>query len=74
MLNVLVLIIPIYYSKLIDVLSINDFNKAYGLIIIFGSLMALKVFDLDLTTAVGIALFGATIGAFSAYIYLVHMF
>ncbi len=42
------------------------------LIIIFGSLMALKVFDLDLTTAVGIALFGATIGAFSAYIYLVH--
>ena len=42
------------------------------LIIIFGSLIALKVFDLDLTTAVGIALFGATIGAFSAYIYLVH--
>ena len=42
------------------------------LIIIFGSLVALKAFKFDLTTAVGIALFGATIGAFSAYVYLVH--
>ena len=42
------------------------------LIIIFGSLVAIKTFNLDLTTAVGIALFGATVGAFSAYVYLVH--
>lgn len=38
LLNVLVLIIPIYYSKLIDSLTIGDFNKAYVLIIAFGSL------------------------------------
>lgn len=42
------------------------------LIIIFGSLVALKVFNFKLTTAVGIALFGATLGAFSAYVYLVN--
>ena len=42
------------------------------LIIIFGSLMALKVFRFDLTTAVGIALFGATVGALVAYLYLVY--
>lgn len=42
------------------------------LVIIFGSFMALKVFHLDLTTAVGIALFGATLGAFTSYIYLVN--
>ena len=42
------------------------------LIIIFGSLVALKVFKLSLTTTVGIALFGATLGAFSAYVYLVQ--
>ncbi len=42
------------------------------LIIIFGSLMAIKTFNLDLTTAVGIALFGATLGALTAYIYLVY--
>ncbi len=42
------------------------------LVIIFGSLMALKVFNLDLTTAVGIALFGATLGALVAYLYLVY--
>ena len=41
-------------------------------IIIFGSLMAIKTFNLDLTTAVGIALFGATLGALTAYVYLVY--
>ena len=42
------------------------------LIIIFGSYMAFKVFDLSLTTTVGVALLGATIGAFTSYIYLVE--
>lgn len=42
------------------------------LIIIFGSLMAIKTFNLDLTTAVGVALFGATAGALVAYLYLVY--
>lgn len=38
LLNVLLLIIPIYYSKLIDALSMMNFNRAYFLIIIFASL------------------------------------
>ena len=42
------------------------------LIIIFGSFLALNTFKLDLTTSVGIALFGATVGAFISYIYLVE--
>ena len=37
-LNVLLLVIPIYYSKLIDSLSILEFNRAYSFIIIFSSL------------------------------------
>ena len=37
-LNVLLLIIPIYYSKLIDALNILDFNKAFSFIIVFASL------------------------------------
>ena len=41
-------------------------------IIILGSYLALKVFKLNLSTAVGIAVFGATAGAFIAYLYLVH--
>lgn len=40
------------------------------LVILIGSYLALQVFHVDLTNAVGIALFGATIGAFFAYIYL----
>lgn len=40
--------------------------------IVVGSFIALKVFHLSLTTAVGVAVFGATIGAFAAYIYLVE--
>lgn len=42
------------------------------LIIIFGSFLTLKVFKLSLTNAVGVALFGATAGAFASYIYLVE--
>ena len=42
------------------------------LIIIFGSFMALKVFKLNLTSAVGIALFGATAGAIFSYFYLFY--
>ena len=38
LLNVLLLVIPLYYSKLIDSLSDLEFNKAYLFIIIFGSL------------------------------------
>ncbi len=39
-------------------------------IIIAGSYLTLKVFDLSLTNAVGVAVFAATIGAFIAYFYL----
>ncbi len=41
------------------------------LIIVLGSFLTLKVFNLSLTTAVGVAVFGATVGAFASYIYLV---
>lgn len=41
-------------------------------VIVLGSFMALKVFKLSLTTTVGIAVFGATIGAFVSYLYLVE--
>ncbi len=37
-LNVLLLVIPIYYSKLIDALTTGDFNNAYLYIIVFGIL------------------------------------
>lgn len=40
-LNVLLLIIPIYYSKLIDTLSIGNFDKSYLFIIIFAILTIL---------------------------------
>lgn len=40
-------------------------------IIVLGSYMAIKVFKLNLSKAVGIALFGATMGAILSYIYLV---
>ncbi len=40
-------------------------------IIVLGSFMALKVFKLSLTSAVGVAVFGATAGAIVAYLYLV---
>lgn len=41
------------------------------LVIVLGSFMAIKVFDLSLTSAVGIAVFGATAGAIASYLYLV---
>lgn len=41
-------------------------------IIIVGSYLTLKVFDLSLSTAVGVALFGATAGAICSYLYLVN--
>lgn len=41
------------------------------LVIVLGSFLALKVFKLSLTTAVGVSVFGATIGAFVSYLYLV---
>ncbi len=41
-------------------------------IIICGSFLALEVFHLSLTTAVGVAVFGATIGALVSYFYLVE--
>lgn len=40
-------------------------------IIVLGSYMAIKVFKLDLTNAVGVALAGATVGAMVSYVYLV---
>ena len=42
------------------------------LIIIIGSYLTLKVFDLSLASAVGVALFGATAGAICSYLYLVN--
>ena len=38
-LNILLLVIPIYYSKLIDALSIGNYNTAYIFIIVFASLI-----------------------------------
>lgn len=40
------------------------------IVIVFGSFLTLKVFNLSITTAVGVATFGATVGAFVAYIYI----
>ncbi len=41
------------------------------IIIVLGSYLTLKIFKLSLTDAVGVALFGATAGAFISYMYLV---
>lgn len=41
------------------------------IVIVLGSFMALRVFHLSLTSAVGIAVFGATAGAIASYLYLV---
>ncbi len=40
------------------------------LIIVFGSFFTIKVFNLSLQTGVGVAVFGATVGALIAYFYL----
>ena len=42
------------------------------IIIVFGSFLTLKAFNLSITTAVGVATFGATVGAFVAYIYIIN--
>ena len=39
-------------------------------VIIAGSFTVLKIFNLSITTAVGVATFGATVGAFVAYLYV----
>jgi len=39
-------------------------------VILIGSFLILKVFNLSLTTAIGVAVFGATVGALVTYIYL----
>ena len=41
-------------------------------VIVFGSFLALKVFHFSLTNSVGIALFGATLGALVSTFYLLH--
>ena len=41
------------------------------LIILIGSFISLKIFKFNLSTTIGIALFGTVIGAFMSYIYLV---
>ena len=41
------------------------------IIIIFGSYFVLNVLNLSITTAVGVAVFGATVGAMVAYIYII---
>lgn len=42
------------------------------IVIIFGSFLTLKIFHLSVTAAVGVAVFGATIGAIVAYLYLLY--
>lgn len=42
------------------------------LVIVLGSYLSLKIFKIDLTKAVGIALFGATVGAIFSYLYLLE--
>ena len=41
------------------------------LVIVLGSFMALRVFNLSLTTAVGVAVFAATVGSLASYVYLI---
>lgn len=40
-------------------------------VLLFGSFMAIKVFNLSLDTGVGIAVFAATVGAITSYLYIV---
>lgn len=42
------------------------------IVIIVGSFLVLKVFNLSITTAVGVATFGATLGAIVAYLYVLR--
>ena len=42
------------------------------IVIVGGSYLTLKVFNLSITTAVGVATFGATLGALVAYLYIIN--
>ncbi len=42
------------------------------LVIVVGSFATLRIFNLSLTTAVGVAVFGATIGSLASYFYLIE--
>lgn len=44
------------------------------LVIVFGSIITLKLFNASITTAVGVALLGASIGAFISYFYLLQKY
>ena len=58
--------------KIMQVSSIADILEqlARVIVILAGSFLALKVFHLSLNTAVGVAVFGATVGAIVAYFYV----
>lgn len=58
--------------KIMQVSSVADILEQLVrvIVILAGSFLALKVFNLSLNTAVGIAVFGATVGALSAYFYV----
>lgn len=42
------------------------------LVIVVGSFATLRIFNLSLTTAVGVAVFGATVGSLASYFYLIE--
>ena len=58
--------------KIMQVSSIADILEqlARVIVILVGSFLTLKVFHLSLNTAVGVAVFGATVGALVAYFYV----
>lgn len=58
--------------KIMSVSSIADILEqlARVIVILLGSFLTLKVFHLSLNTAVGVAVFGATVGALVAYFYV----
>ena len=58
--------------KIMQVSSIADIIEqlARVIVILAGSFLTLKVFHLSLNTAVGVAVFGATVGALVAYFYV----
>ena len=58
--------------KIMQVSSVADILEqlARVIVILVGSFLTLKVFHLSLNTAVGVAVFGATVGALVAYFYV----
>lgn len=58
--------------KIMQVSSVADIIEqlARVIVILAGSFLTLKVFNLSLNTAVGVAVFGATVGALVAYFYV----